>query len=101
MRIRSLLLTVTAAAVICAVSSQGARAMNSDQQSVESVRAKFDAEIMAVDGVVSVGTGTDENGRPCLMIGTSAPPEEVKARLPEAIFEVCVEISHVGEIKAQ
>ncbi|MEZ5812444.1 MAG: hypothetical protein R3D45_13610 [Rhizobiaceae bacterium] len=101
MRTRSLLLTIAAVAAFSAVSSQGARAMNSDQQSIEAVRAKFDAEIMAVDGVVSVGTGTGRDGRPCLMIGTSAPPEDVKARLPEAIFEVCVEISPVGEIKAQ
>lgn len=84
-------------AAIC----HGAESMNTDKQSIENIRAKHDSEIMSVEGVVSVGTGLGKDGQPCLVIGTSVPVEEVRARLPEEIFEVCVEITHVGEIKAQ
>lgn len=75
--------------------------MDETQQAIEAMRGRFDQQIMATDGVVSVGTGLSQDGRPCLMIGTSAKPEDVRSRLPEDIFEVCVEITHVGDIEAQ
>lgn len=81
--------------------NQGAEAMNSNQQSIQVMRSRHDAEIMSVEGVVSVGTGLSKDGEPCLAIGTSVPPEQVREKLPQAIFDVCVEITQVGEIKAQ
>lgn len=75
--------------------------MNEAQQAVETMRGRFDQQIMATEGVVSVGTGLSEDGQPCLLIGTSRPVDEVKAGLPQEIFDVCVEIKHVGDIEAQ
>ncbi len=75
--------------------------MNEAQQAIETMRGRFDQQIMATEGVVSVGTGLSEDGQPCLVIGTSGPVDAVRARLPQEIFDVCVEIRHVGDIEAQ
>ncbi len=75
--------------------------MEKDISRIERVRAVHDAEIMAIPGVVSVATGLDDEGRPCLKIGTSTPVENVRPFLPEELQEVNVELEYVGEIRSQ
>ncbi len=75
--------------------------MTDKEQSIDAVRAKHDADIMAIDGVVTVATGLDKHGTPCLKIGTSGPPEEIREKLPDAVREICFEVEQVGDIEAQ
>lgn len=75
--------------------------MNQDIQDIEQLRARFDDLIMAIDGVESVGIGLNEQGKACLMLGTSLPVEQVRAKLPKEIFKVPVEITYIGKISAQ
>lgn len=70
-------------------------------QKIEQMRAKFDDMIMAIDGVESVSIGLNEQGKVCLMLGTSVPVEQVQAKLPKEILEMPVEISYIGKISAQ
>ncbi len=70
-------------------------------QKIEQMRARFDDTIMAIDGVESIAIGLNEKGEPCLMLGTSVPVEQIRARLPKEIFEIPVEISYIGRISAQ
>jgi len=56
---------------------------------------------MNIDGVVSVSIGTDKSGKPVLKIGTSVPPEQVRARLPQQLLEAGAELEFVGDIRAQ
>lgn len=79
----------------------GAEAMAENPATVEAIRMQYEAQIMAVEGVVAVSEGIGKYGAPCLTIYTSAAPEDVRGKLPEAIFQVCIEIDNVGEIKAQ
>lgn len=72
-----------------------------DTSKIEKIRAQYETEIMAVDGVISVATGLSADGKPCLQIGTSLSPEKVRPRLPAAIFDVDVEVNYLGTIKAQ
>ncbi len=70
-------------------------------ESVEHIRAQYEAEIMTVDGVVGVSSGVADDGTPCLTIYVSADEDAVRSKLPKAIFDVCVKIDNVGEIKTQ
>ncbi len=68
---------------------------------IESIRAEYEALLMAIPGVVLVGTGLGADEKPCLMIGTSRPVDEVREQLPEEIFQVPVELNYLGDIEAQ
>jgi hypothetical protein len=68
---------------------------------VEQIRMDYESQIMAIAGVVMVSTGTCASGNPCLQIGTSLPIEVVRVKLPEAIFQIEVEIEYLGEIRTQ
>lgn len=75
--------------------------MEMDVQKIENVRATYDSEIMNIDGVVSVSTSLNKDGKPCLKIGTSKPVEKIQPFLPAGIYKVNVEIEYQGELKAQ
>jgi len=68
---------------------------------IEKIRVQHEADILAVDGVVSVAIGLNAEGKPCLQIGTSLPLEKVQPNLPAAIFSVDVEIIYMGTLEAQ
>ena len=84
-----------------AIFADRAGSMTQDNETIESIRMRYEAQILETEGVVGVSTGIDEDGTPCLMVLTSAPPESVRSALPKEIFEVCVRINDVGEIKPQ
>lgn len=75
--------------------------MSGDFEAVNDMRAKMETKIISTEGVVMVGVGIGRDGKHCLKIGTSAPPDDVRGRLPQEIFQVPVEIDYVGEIEAQ
>ncbi len=75
--------------------------MSADFKVIDDMRAKMETKIISTEGVVSVSVGIGKDGRHCLKIGTSVPPDEVRSRLPQEIFQVPVEIEYVGRIEAQ
>jgi len=75
--------------------------LKEERETIEQVRAKFDDEIMATEGIESISTGLNEKGEVCLMLNTSAPVEQVQAKLPKEIFKIPVEITYIGKISAQ
>lgn len=96
-------LAVILASIAFAATANGSGnvSMDPEMQEIENVRNAHEREIMSIDGVVLVGIGLGKDGKPCLKIGTSVPPETVRDSLPAEIFKVCVEIEHVGEIRPQ
>ena len=72
-----------------------------DTTAIEKIRARFEADILAVKGVVSVAVGLSANGEACLQIGTQHAPDLVSPHLPEGIFQVPVELIHIGKVEAQ
>jgi len=67
---------------------------------IEALRARYEEELMAIEGVVGVGTAIDEEGAPWLRILTSQPVDAVRKRLPDEVREHAV-VVYVGEIEAQ
>ncbi|HKI56113.1 MAG TPA: hypothetical protein VKB31_03085 [Trueperaceae bacterium] len=67
---------------------------------IEALRARYEEELMAIEGVVGVGTTIDEEGAPWLRILTSQPVDAVRERLPDEVREHAV-VVYVGEIEAQ
>lgn len=79
----------------------GDKFMQIEPQDVEAVKAKYETSLIGTDGVEAVSVGLGADGKPCLMIGTSLPEDQVKASLPPEIFSVPVEFKFVGKIQAQ
>ena len=75
--------------------------MGSEFEAIDDIRAHLESEIMAVEGVVYVGVGIANDGKHYLKIGTSVPPDEVRAKLPPEVFQVEVVLEYVGTIEAQ
>lgn len=85
----------------CGGNGEGDTAMQDELRQIEKVRAEYESQLMNIDGVVSVSIGTGESGKPVLKIGTSVPPEQVRAKLPEQLLEASAELEFVGDIRAQ
>jgi hypothetical protein len=84
-----------------AAQTNGLNDMKDKEQAVAAVQAKHDTEIIAIEGVVSVGIGLTKDGEPCLKVGTSGSTEGIREKLPDATKDICVEIEKVGDIEAQ
>ncbi len=70
-----------------------------EQQLIEDVRDRYEARILAINGVVFVSNGMSDNGKPCLTIGISVPVEDVRLSMPNELFIVEVKFDYVGEIR--
>ena len=75
--------------------------MSNEFEAIDDMRAILEPKIMATEGVVMVSIGIGKDGKYCLKIGTSVPPDDVRSRLPQELFQVPVEIEYVGKIEAQ
>ena len=74
--------------------------METNTKEIENIRVQFEVSIMKIEGVVGVGTGLC-NGKPCLKIYTSIPPEKVRSRLPGELSKIELDLEYVGSIEAQ
>ena len=75
---------------------------NSDMPvSVQEVKKTHEAELMATPGVVSVGVGQDENGKPVIIVGLDQPRPEAQELLPQSLDGYPVVVRIIGPIKAQ
>ncbi|MCF6210756.1 MAG: hypothetical protein L3K24_08830 [Gammaproteobacteria bacterium] len=79
----------------------GKAVLKKDTREIERMRAKFDSTIMAIKGVESISIGLNEQDKACLMLGTSIPVEQVRAKLPREIFNIPISIVYIGKIGAQ
>jgi hypothetical protein len=69
--------------------------------SIKDVKTKYEAQLLQMPGVVSVGIGRDENGKPAVIIGLESPNPETESKLPTKLEGYPVRIQTVGQIKAQ
>ena len=75
--------------------------MDPDMQQIQKLRSRYQARLLAIDGVVSVSIGLGADGRPRLKIGTSQAVDTVRPRLPADLPEAEVELEYMGDIRAQ
>lgn len=70
-------------------------------ENIEQARARYESQIMAINGVVAVSVGIGKDGAPCLKIGTAVPAEQVRKQLPAGLAGTPVDVEFVGDIRAQ
>jgi len=67
----------------------------------EEVLNRHSGELMRMRGVLSVGIGRDEAGRPVITIGLDGERPETQAALPASIDGVPVQVITSGRISAR
>jgi hypothetical protein len=50
--------------------------------SIQEVKKKHEARLLALPGVVSVGIGRDPRGNPAVIVGLDSPRPETQAQIP-------------------
>ena len=68
---------------------------------IEQVKAAHEHELLALPGVVSVGIGRDDQGRPAIVVGLDKPHPQTQAALPRALEGYAVRTEIVGTIRAR
>ena len=76
----------------------GAQVMADD---IRNVKARHEAQLMLMPGVVSVGIGQDDAGHSVIIVGLDQVTEEKKARIPKQLEGFRVIARELGAIKAQ
>ena len=69
--------------------------------SIKDVKTQYEAQLLQLPGVVSVGIGRDENGKPAILVGLVHPNPATESQLPARLGGYPVVIQTVGQIKAQ
>jgi len=69
--------------------------------SIEEVKAKHTGQLMALPGVVSVGIGRDDAGKPAIIVGLDGAHPEAVDKVPRVLDAYPVITHMVGPIKAQ
>jgi hypothetical protein len=68
---------------------------------IEQVKAAHERELLARPGVVSVGIGRDDQGRPAIVVGLDKPHAQTQAALPRVLEGYAVRTEIVGTILAR
>ncbi len=76
----------------------GAQAMADE---IRNVKARHEAQLMQLPGVVSVGIGRDDAGQAAIIVGLDHATEAKKARIPERLEGYPVIAREIGAVKAQ
>jgi hypothetical protein len=68
--------------------------------SIQEVKKRHEASLLAMPGVVSVGIGLDKEGEPIIIVGLDGPRPETIAQLPHALEGYTVLTQIIGTLKA-
>lgn len=92
---------VVAALFLCLAA--GGLQANGDRMplTIEQVKAAHERELMARPGVVSVGIGRDEQGRPMIVVGMDKQNAQTQESLPRVLEGYAVRTEIVGTIRAR
>ncbi len=71
------------------------------QTSIQDVKAQHEAELMAMNGVVSVGIGLDDDGNEVIVVGIDADRPSIRAQVPRTVEGYPVRVEVVGRLRAQ
>lgn len=70
------------------------------QDSIQQVKQRHEARLMAVEGVVSVGIGRDEADRAVIIVGLDRERPEAQAQLPRQLDGYEVRAQVIGNMRA-
>jgi len=69
------------------------------QPSLQELKHKHEARLLALPGVVSVGIGQDDKGRPAIIIGLDKPRAQTETEIRKNLGDTPVIVQVVGTIK--
>lgn len=69
--------------------------------SIQEVKARHEAQLMARPGVVAVGIGSDADGKPAIVVSLDRERPEVRASVPAEIDGYAVRVQVIGPVRAQ
>ena len=69
--------------------------------SIKEVKAQYEAQLLQLPGVVSIGIGRDNYGKPAIIVGLEQPDPAIEAQLPRQLKGYPVVLIVVGQIKSQ
>ena len=69
--------------------------------SIKDVKAKHEARLMALPGVVSVGIGRAEDGSSAIIVGLDAANPNIETQIPQSLEDYPVVVQVIGTIKPQ
>lgn len=96
MKLLSIAILLLATPPVLACSEEGEM-----QDSIQEVRKKHEARLMAIPGVVSVGIGRDEGGEAVIVIGLEHEQREMQKPLPQRLGGYGVRTEVIGKVKAR
>ena len=70
-------------------------------EEIYDIKRQNEAQLMSLPGVVSVGVGRDQNGKPAIVVGLAVATPATAQQVPDNIGGYPVIIQNVGTIKAQ
>ena len=76
-------------------------AMAPQRPAIEEVKARHAEALLARPGVVSVGIGLDEDGRPAIIVGVEREETAAALALPPALEGHPVRVQVVGPVQAR
>jgi hypothetical protein len=74
---------------------------DANMPTLKDVKAQHEARLLDLPGVISVGIGQDEDGKPAIIVGLEGPNPETQAKLPVELEGYPVRVRMVGRVKAQ
>lgn len=69
--------------------------------SVQAIKEKHQASLLAMPGVLSVGIGQDEAGSKVIIVGINNNDRSILAAIPSQLEQVPVKIQLIGTVQAQ
>lgn len=69
------------------------------EKTIEQVQQEHTDAWMAIPGVVGTAIGQC-GGKPCILILTAAPAEQIRRKIPETVEGYPVVVQHIGEVRA-
>ena len=69
--------------------------------SIQDVKAQYEAQMLQLPGVVSVGIGQNDDGKPAIIVGLEHPNPATESQLPRQLEGYPVVLLIVGQIKSQ
>lgn len=68
---------------------------------IQEVKARHEARLMARPGVVAVGIGSDAEGRQAIIVSLDRERPDVRASVPEELEGYPVRVQVIGPVRAR
>ncbi len=87
---------------VCLLLTTSVGCINADKmKTIQEVKQSHEEELLAIEGVVSVGIGLGDEGDAAIIVGIAGTDTGVHAKIPQSIEGYQVIVRPTGTIKAE